>query len=444
MMKFDISMESDINNLVAKSIYQNEYMVGERLSLEAAADEICGLISEGEEIANETFMETFRKIKAFIIAIFRKIINVIKMWWKKRAIKRLGKTLRNKLAPLTMPAQMLWLMSVIVRTQIKSGVIAVTGQNNFSNSALCLILLICSSGDFYIRMSMFKRMIKDTSVSDMDVTLRGFRQWLNQFPEILKFIRRGGIFGKDNFLGGDGVSDLCTVVSKQLGINQQLADLKDWSTNIINISQAATQAGIANAVKLDPVAIKNGDSVLLVLAKHFSNILTNLNAAKIFPKNTFTVGVNMSILNLFSEYNKLNSKKKAEVDKIMTSVIGDAKPLTKGDAAMIEKSLTEMVDFYNLFTLKALHFMDRLEADEKESLRPIVTVSKEMLHQIFAIINYCNYIVSDIDSSKYDIDLASDNSVVDDILNNEDDINLESLEVEDSYDEDIDLDFELD
>ena len=436
-MKFDISMESDVNNLTARSIYQNEYMMQEQLSLEAAADDICGIISEEEEIANETFMETFRKIKAFIIAVFRKIINVIKMWWKKKAIKRLGKVLRNRLAPLSLCGQLLWLVSVISRNSIKEGVTndSTVQTSPFTSSALALILLVCSSGDFYVRMTMFKRMIKDTSVSDMEKTVRGFRQWLSNFPTATAFIRRGGIFSKDNFTKSSGVEELCQMASKNLGIDTQIANVNEINKEIANL-QAKTTAQI-NA---DVIQIDTADSIFIVLAKQFTKIMLTLQESEILPKNSFKAGDKISLLNVFAVYNKLDAKTKVKVDNLITSAIGDVKPLTKGDANMIEKSLTELVDFYNLFTLKAMHFMDRLEPDDKESLRPIITISKEMLHQIFAVINYCNYIVSDIDMTKYDIDLASDNSIVDEILSNDDDISYESYD--DISDEEFDFDID--
>ena len=430
-------MESDINNLTARSIYQNEYMMQEQLSLEAAADDICGIISEEEEIANETFMETFRKIKAFIIAVFRKIINVIKMWWKKKAIKRLGKVLRNKLAPLSLCGQLLWLMSVISRNSIKEGITngGTVQTSPFTSSALALILLVCSSGDFYVRMTMFKRMIKDTSVSDMEKTVRGFRQWLSNFSSATAFIRRGGIFSKDNFTKSSGVEELCQMASKNLGIDIQIANV-----NEINKEIATLQAATTAQIDVDVIQVSATDSIFIVLAKQFTKIMLTLQNSGLLPKNSFKAGDKISMLNVFAVYNKLDAKTKAKVDNLITSTIGDVKPLTKGDANMIEKSLTELVDFYNLFTLKAMHFMDRLEPDDKESLRPIITISKEMLHQIFAVINYCNYIVSDVDMTKYDIDLASDNSIVDEILSNDDDVSYESYD--DISDEEFDFDID--
>ena len=478
-MKFDISIEQDLSDLVTKSIYKNEYVIEEHMSLEDAADEICGILDDGTEISTEDFMETFRKVKAFIVAIFRKIVNLIKMWWKKRAIKRLCKTLKNKLAPLTLVGQLCWLISVIVRNQMKmriingitesadsdvldaigmermdydknyinisptpgpttyitppssagSKVVSDTGSSfgeptnaestgtssgiirSITNDALILILFVCSSGDFALKIATLKRMIKEISVSDMDRTVSDFRKSLD--PEAIRFVRNGGIFGKGNFTTGSGINALCDAAAKQLKLRQGMDNIASW--------------GIAGAERLNN-AIDLTDEVkwgklpeiiqtVIMNSSTFSGIKTNGNSKA------------SQLSNLQAAYNKLDKDKQRRFDDAVSSIIGDTKLLTKGDCNVIERSLTDLVDFYNLFSLKLLHFMDRMEPDERESIEPLSKVAKEMLHQIFGIIHHCNYIVADINMNKYDIDLSS----VEEILDDSDEIGSESLDYDDSF-----------
>ena len=505
-MKYDISIESDLNNLLNKS-YLDEYKMEEHMSLEDAANEICGILSEEQQIAQEGIMETFRKIKAFVIAIFRKIINVIKMWWKKRAIKRLGKVLRSKLAPLSMGGQILWLMSVIARNQIKYGIsnasveiyndgeiaieapqinpgqflsslggsggatsfqnmsfgshngyVGATGFNNpptptvkvlssapptptgttggagggttggavstarnITNDALLLILAVCSSGDFLVKISGLKRRIKDLSISDMERTVAGFRKLLP--PEAMRFIRNGGIFGHENFTDSPGLRSLCGVAALQLGLDTKLADINDFTKDTAN---AAYQA-----------IVLDGDTMMFRLAQYLGHVIDAMRSAGMFQNGGVTITSTVSLMNLFAVYNKSSAATKSKFDRLLTGLVGDIKPFTKGDATMVERSLSELVDFYNLFTLKALHFMDTLEPEEKEGMRPIIRISKEILHQIFGLINHCNYLVSDIDMTIYDIDLNSDEQLVDEILSG----NYEDALESEASDEDFE--FEL-
>jgi hypothetical protein len=506
-MKYDISIESDLNNLLNKS-YLDEYKIEEHMSLEDAANEICGILSEEQQLAQEGIMETFRKVKAFIIAIFRKIINVIKMWWKKRAIKKLGKVLRSKLAPLSMGGQILWLMSVIVRNQIKYGIsnasveiyndgeiaieapqinpgaflgslgaggsatsfqnmnfgshngyVGATGYNNpptakvlqsapptptggtagggtagggtaggavsnirnITNDALLLILAVCSSGDFLVKISGLKRRIKDLSISDMERTVAGFRKLLP--PEAMRFIRHGGIFGHENFTDSPGLRSLCGVAAGQLGLDTKLADISDFTRDTANNTY--------QAIVLD------GDTMMFRIAQYLGHVIDAMRSAGMFKNGGVTITSTVSLMNLFAVYNKSSAAVKNKFDRMLTGLVGDIKPFTKGDATMVERSLSELVDFYNLFTLKAMHFMDTLESEEKEGMRPIIRISKEILHQIFGLINHCNYLVSDIDMTKYDIDLNSDEQLVDEILSG----NYEDAMESDASDDDFD--FEL-
>ena len=474
-MKFDISIEQDLSDLVTKSIYKNEYVIEEHMSLEDAADEICGILSEEQEIAQEDFMETFRKVKAFIVAIFRKIVNLIKMWWKKRAIKRLCKTLKNKLAPLTLVGQLCWFISVIFRNQMKMRVIngitesvdgdvldgigmerldyfddsgrpqtfnenptpsptpppqpsssmdSSTDENDSSttsstgiirsitNDALILILFVCSSGDFALKIATLKRMIKEISVSDMDRTVSDFRKSLD--PEAIRFVRNGGIFGKGNFTSGSGVNALCDAAAKQLRLRDGMDNIASW--------------GISGAEKLGN-AIDLSDSTKWGKLPEIIQTVIMKNYSTFGGMGASGKSTNSSIANLYSAYSKLPKDKQRQFDDAVSSVIGDTKLLTKGDCATIERSLTDLVDFYNLFSLKLLHFMDRMEPDERESIEPLSKVAKEMLHQIFGIIHHCNYIVADINMNKYDIDLSS----VEEILDDSDEIGSESLDYDDSF-----------
>lgn len=416
-MNFDISLNSEINKIICESITDDNYE-DFHVSLESLNDEVLNMWKDDEyEISTEgVIVNTFKKIKAFIMKLVRAVIGAIKLFWNKRTIKNICKLMNQKIVPMSVSGQVIWFVETIMKNNVdakSSGTESLDDKYFFSGmedtvesetgipgvrdrerspernsidftvkdihaNHASVLLMVAANRRFMEKITVYAAEIQGIQKSEIGANVDAFIKALP--AEVKDFISHDGVFGKDMYktAGAD-------VIFKSL-------DTSTGDTYLRNLLRDFGGVSTDNKLTFDDMYDKSSNDItwrgLITLHNNLDKIIDKLQK---LGKNVSSSGT------LIQYYHTLSAEQKTQLDKMITEELKIDKLFTATDVTLIGRSLTELARFYNMLAIKTAWCMNvATDVNKEKDLKVMLEITKVMSKQTKQIMKTCVTILKNV------------------------------------------------